>query len=208
MGAPPAPRRMAYDFAEGGEVDGPGTGTSDSIPATLEEGSYVVNAETVRRKGENYFRKMVERNETEPMEQPGSNPPAPGRPQHFSRGGGNMQLFNSAMGMAGEAQAGMGAAAQGQQGVEDLRRGKKRDAFGDALRMAATVAQVVALFNEGGEVGATAAQVPARISNGEFVLPPQTVRGEGLDALDKLNFEQAPATGARPGMGLPQALPI
>src|SRR4051812_8305151 len=36
------------DFARGGAVRGPGTGTSDSIPARLSNGEYVLSADTVR----------------------------------------------------------------------------------------------------------------------------------------------------------------
>ena len=38
-------------FATGGLVSGPGTGTSDSIPAMLSHGEYVLNAQAVRRIG-------------------------------------------------------------------------------------------------------------------------------------------------------------
>lgn len=38
-------------FATGGSVDGPGTGTSDSIPAMLSNGEYVLNAHAVDRLG-------------------------------------------------------------------------------------------------------------------------------------------------------------
>lgn len=38
-------------FATGGSVDGPGTGTSDSIPAMLSTGEYVLNAQAVDRLG-------------------------------------------------------------------------------------------------------------------------------------------------------------
>ena len=38
-------------FATGGTVDGPGTGTSDSIPAMLSNGEYVLNAHAVDRLG-------------------------------------------------------------------------------------------------------------------------------------------------------------
>lgn len=38
-------------FAIGGSVDGPGTGTSDSIPAMLSNGEYVLNAQAVDRLG-------------------------------------------------------------------------------------------------------------------------------------------------------------
>ncbi len=41
----------AIGFAEGGYVTGPGTATSDSIPARLSAGEYVLNAAAVRRVG-------------------------------------------------------------------------------------------------------------------------------------------------------------
>ena len=37
------------DFATGGYISGPGTGTSDSIPARLSDGEYVINAAATRR---------------------------------------------------------------------------------------------------------------------------------------------------------------
>lgn len=56
-----APRNMANgglarkDMRGGGDVDGPGTETSDSIPARLSDGEYVLNAETVKMVGEGYL---------------------------------------------------------------------------------------------------------------------------------------------------------
>ncbi|MDE1998673.1 MAG: phage tail tape measure protein [Burkholderiales bacterium] len=41
----------AFGFADGGLVSGPGSGTSDSIPARLSNGEYVVNASAVQRVG-------------------------------------------------------------------------------------------------------------------------------------------------------------
>ena len=38
-------------MAGGGEVEGPGTGTSDSIPANLSDGEFVMTAEAVRNAG-------------------------------------------------------------------------------------------------------------------------------------------------------------
>jgi len=35
----------------GGEIEGPGTGTSDSIPARLSDGEFVMTAESVRNAG-------------------------------------------------------------------------------------------------------------------------------------------------------------
>jgi hypothetical protein len=42
-------------FAEGGYVAGPGTGTSDSIPARLSNGEYVMPADTVRHYGRDFM---------------------------------------------------------------------------------------------------------------------------------------------------------
>lgn len=45
----------ALGFAEGGHVSGPGTSTSDSIPARLSDGEYVVRASAVKRYGAGFF---------------------------------------------------------------------------------------------------------------------------------------------------------
>jgi len=42
-------------FAEGGFVSGPGTGTSDSIPARLSNGEFVMTAASVKKYGSNFF---------------------------------------------------------------------------------------------------------------------------------------------------------
>ena len=42
-------------YATGGHVRGPGTGTSDSIPALLSNGEYVIRAAAVRKLGKNYL---------------------------------------------------------------------------------------------------------------------------------------------------------
>lgn len=47
---PPVPQ-----FATGGPVRGPGTGTSDSIPALLSNGEYVIRAAAVRKLGKGYL---------------------------------------------------------------------------------------------------------------------------------------------------------
>lgn len=52
---------MADTFADGGEVNGPGTGTSDSIPARLSDGEYVVPADVVRAKGTEFFDKLLDK---------------------------------------------------------------------------------------------------------------------------------------------------
>ena len=43
--------KMGYDVAVRGEVDGPGTGTSDSVPARLSDGEFVLTARAVRGAG-------------------------------------------------------------------------------------------------------------------------------------------------------------
>ena len=45
-----APRGIAQ-VARGGEVVGPGSGTSDSIPARLSDGEFVMTADAVRNAG-------------------------------------------------------------------------------------------------------------------------------------------------------------
>ena len=42
-------------FATGGQVRGPGSGTSDSIPALLSNGEYVIRAAAVRKLGKGYL---------------------------------------------------------------------------------------------------------------------------------------------------------
>lgn len=46
-------------FAQGGPVSGPGTGTSDSIPAKLSDGEYVIPADVVATKGKEFFDNLV-----------------------------------------------------------------------------------------------------------------------------------------------------
>lgn len=45
-------------FATGGPVRGAGSGTSDSIPAWLSNGEYVIDAKTTRHFGNNFFRNL------------------------------------------------------------------------------------------------------------------------------------------------------
>ena len=44
-------RQGAEDLAAGGEVTGPGTGTSDSVPARLSDGEFVLTAKAIRGAG-------------------------------------------------------------------------------------------------------------------------------------------------------------
>jgi len=43
--------KMSYDTPITGEVSGPGTGTSDSVPARLSDGEFVLTAKSVRGAG-------------------------------------------------------------------------------------------------------------------------------------------------------------
>ena len=45
------PSRLMSTFMDGGEVEGPGTGTSDSVPARLSDGEFVLTAKAVRGAG-------------------------------------------------------------------------------------------------------------------------------------------------------------
>jgi hypothetical protein len=50
--------RNAKKLATGGFVDGPGTETSDSVPARLSRGEYVIRARSVRQYGKDFFDKL------------------------------------------------------------------------------------------------------------------------------------------------------
>jgi len=53
------PKIVATEFTEDGEVEGPGTGTSDSIPALLSDGEFVFTAKAVKHLGVDRLRKMM-----------------------------------------------------------------------------------------------------------------------------------------------------
>jgi hypothetical protein len=53
---------MGAYFSEGGPVSGPGTGTSDSVPAHLSNGEFVIPADVVRAKGTEFFQRLVASN--------------------------------------------------------------------------------------------------------------------------------------------------
>lgn len=56
----------AMFMAEGGEaIDGPGGPKDDAIPARLSDGEYVIPAEVVRRKGTEFFDKLVDKTQGE-----------------------------------------------------------------------------------------------------------------------------------------------
>ena len=57
------PKLVATEFTEDGEVEGPGTGTSDSIPALLSDGEFVITAKAVKSIGVDKLRKMMKQAE-------------------------------------------------------------------------------------------------------------------------------------------------
>ena len=57
------PKIVATEFTEDGEVEGPGTGTSDSIPALLSDGEFVFTAKAVKHLGVDKLRKMMKQAE-------------------------------------------------------------------------------------------------------------------------------------------------
>lgn len=61
---------QGVNFADGGKITGPGTGVSDSIPAVntstggpvhVSNGEFIVPADVVRAKGEEFFNKLIEK---------------------------------------------------------------------------------------------------------------------------------------------------
>jgi len=63
--------RQAIPFQEDGEVYGPGDGSGidDRIPAQLSEGEFVIPADVVRKKGEEFFEKLIEQYHTPAAQQ-------------------------------------------------------------------------------------------------------------------------------------------
>ena len=57
------PKLVATEFTEDGEVEGPGTGTSDSIPALLSDGEFVFTAKAVKSLGVDKLRSMMKQAE-------------------------------------------------------------------------------------------------------------------------------------------------
>jgi hypothetical protein len=77
------------EFTGEGEVDGPGTGTSDSIPAMLSDGEFVFTAKSVKQIGVDRLRKMMKKAEDEYDRDMGvqdANQTAPDQPM-MSKGG-------------------------------------------------------------------------------------------------------------------------
>lgn len=61
-------------YASGGHVSGPGSGTSDSIPARLSNGEYVVRASVVRAMGVGFFNNLNQGRSTVPGRYAGGGP--------------------------------------------------------------------------------------------------------------------------------------
>ena len=59
------PTPETYKFQDGGEVDGPGTGTSDSIDAKLSDGEFVFTAKAVKQIGLGKLQSMMNKAEQE-----------------------------------------------------------------------------------------------------------------------------------------------
>lgn len=59
------PKLVATEFTDDGEVEGPGTGTSDSIPALLSDGEFVFTAKAVKNIGVDKLRSMMKKAEAD-----------------------------------------------------------------------------------------------------------------------------------------------
>ena len=54
------PRQRRKDISKGGEIDGPGTETSDDVPVMASDGEYMLNAETVKLVGIDFLDRLNE----------------------------------------------------------------------------------------------------------------------------------------------------
>ena len=74
-GAVPAQQRQGIPFEADGQVAtgmGDGSGIDDSVPAMLSDGEFVIPADVVRRKGEEFFEKLIEKYHTPASQQRGN----------------------------------------------------------------------------------------------------------------------------------------
>jgi hypothetical protein len=55
-------------MAEGGEIEGPGGPTDDAIDAKLSDGEFIIPADVVKRKGTEFFDKLIQKVQTENAE--------------------------------------------------------------------------------------------------------------------------------------------
>lgn len=59
-----------FGFAEGGEVEGPGGPTDDAVPINASDGEFVMPDHVVRKKGTDFFNKLIEKSLEEDEQQP------------------------------------------------------------------------------------------------------------------------------------------
>lgn len=88
------PARRALPYNRGGSVEGPsdGSGIDDQVPAMLSADEYVIPADVVRAKGEEFFDKLVERYHTPANQQDGG-----------MANGGMMNMMNRMQTLTGRA---------------------------------------------------------------------------------------------------------
>ena len=67
----PQPQAQGIPFTQDGQVQGPGDGSGidDRVPAQLSEGEFVIPADVVRKKGEEFFEKLIAQYHTPAAEQ-------------------------------------------------------------------------------------------------------------------------------------------
>ena len=180
----------ALQLATGGYVRGPGTSTSDSIPARLSAGEYVINARAVRKIGVsqldaiNTLRTLESHRTIETR-----------RTEHVTSDSGAVVTMRPMVVMASLIAASLPMLTHAV---------TVSDVSGSALLRAAALLAVaatalarrqpspVAAFARGGVVhGAgtsTSDSIPARLSVGEYVLRAAAVRTLGVAQLDAWNF--------------------
>jgi hypothetical protein len=80
---------MEGEYIPRGEVRGPGGPKQDAIPAALSDGEYVIPEEVVRRKGTEFFDKLIEKTHKDLVsrEQGVAVPPPTTMPAYGIRGG-------------------------------------------------------------------------------------------------------------------------
>lgn len=76
---PPPGRGLRKNMIPGGPVNGPGTETSDSIPAWLSDGEYVLNAEAVKEVGKGKLEKMNQKGLKKRVAKTKAKPKAPAK---------------------------------------------------------------------------------------------------------------------------------
>lgn len=93
--------------AEGGAIDGPGGPKQDAIPARLSDGEYVIPAEVMKRKGTEFFDKLIAKTRKDvglPEEAP---------PRHVVTPQGSVKIYTDQDGQQTVAPGGIPMAAEG-----------------------------------------------------------------------------------------------